>query len=334
MKQGETIAVVIEAANGKPDATGLELIAAARSIADACGSTVTALVLGAERSQAIDDLIGRGADKVYFAPSPALREYDPDAYLSVVIKATEEQPMSVILMGHTNVGADLAPRLAFRVGGAIATGCESFSVDGDRFLATRPCFGSKAREVLWLKGLPAVATVRAKVFDPLDTDESRRGEVAELAVEPDRGRVRVIKREKEANEGLQLESAGIVVAGGRGLGGPDGFKVLQGLADELGAAVGASRVPCDLGWCPHSWQVGLTGKTVSPDLYVAVGISGASQHIAGCGRSKAIVAINTDADAPIFADARFGVVGEYKDIVPALVEELRRSKAQARAAAG
>jgi electron transfer flavoprotein alpha subunit len=135
-------------------------------------------------------------------------------------------------------------------------------------------------------------------------------------------RTRVIERRQENNEGVRLEDAKVVVAGGRGLEGAEGFRVLQTLADALGAAVGASRVPCDLGWCPRSWQIGLTGKTVTPDLYIAVGISGAGHHLAGCGNAKAIVAVNTDAGAAIFKEARYGIVGDYREVVPALVEAL------------
>jgi electron transfer flavoprotein alpha subunit len=336
---GFTIGVLIETSEGQPLASGQELIAAARAIADTGGASVTAVVLGAEKSGALDELIARGADKVLYVSNPVLSDYDPDVYLSVVTEsvvteALKDEPMNLILLSHSNIGADLGPRLAFRLGSAIATGCEAIAYEDGKLLATRPCYGSKAREVLWLQALPAVATMRAKVIEPLDADSSRSGEIVELTVQPPKSRVQVLKREKDVSEGLQLESAAVVVAGGRGLGGPDGFTVLQGLADELGGAIGASRVPCDLGWCPHSWQVGLTGKTVSPELYVAVGISGASQHMAGCGRAKAIVAINTDSDAPIFADARLGLVGEYKEIVPALIEELRKAKASGKSAVG
>ena len=190
---------------------------------------------------------------------------------------------------------------------------------------TRPCYGGIAREVDRYAISPLIATVRAGVFEPAPHLQGRKGEI--ITVEPGEAappRTRLLERKLDAADGVRLEDARVIVAGGRGLEGPDGFRVLESLARELDAVVGASRVPCDLGWCPHSWQIGLTGKTVTPELYIAVGISGAGHHMAGCGNAKTIVAINTDAEAAIFQDARFGVVGDYREVVPALAAELRK----------
>ncbi len=181
--------------------------------------------------------------------------------------------------------------------------------------------GGNVRETLRLKTSIAVATVRAGIYDALPADAQRRGEVIVLDATPP-SRIRVIERKRDSGEGVRLEDAKAIVAGGRGLNGPEGFKVLEPLAEILGGAVGASRVPCDLGWCSHAMQIGLTGKTVTPELYIAVGISGASHHLAGCGNAKTIVAINTDRDAAIFRDAKFGVVGDYAKVVPALTAAL------------
>ena len=185
------------------------------------------------------------------------------------------------------------------------------------------------RETISFTTQPAVATVKAGVGTP-KLDASRKGEVVRVSPSAARPRVRVVARERDAAGAARLEDAKIVVAGGRGLEGPEGFRVLEGLAQVLDASVGASRVPCDLGWCPHSWQIGLTGRTVNPDLYFAVGISGAGHHLAGCGNAKTIVAINTDPDAAIFREARFGIVGDYRKIVPALTEAVARMKTEDR----
>jgi electron transfer flavoprotein alpha subunit len=233
---------------------------------------------------------------------------------------------AAILAGHTALGADLAPRLAFRLKVGIATACERVTIGDGTVRATRPCYGNKAREVLALAASPAIVTVRARMYEPLTPDAARRGEVVELAAPSGAApATRVIERRQEdAGTSARLESANVIVAGGRGLGGPEGFAVLEHLASVLGGAVGASRVACDLGWCPPSWQIGLTGKTVTPDLYIAVGISGASHHMAGCGNSKTILAINSDPEAAIFREARFGVVGDYREIVPALAEAIAK----------
>jgi electron transfer flavoprotein alpha subunit len=239
--------------------------------------------------------------------------------------ANELHPM-VVLAGHTPAGADLAPRLAFRLKSGIATGCVALAADNERIVCTRPCYGGNAHETLSFPAGAAVVTVRSGIGTP-QLDRSRHGDVVKRPTPQPASRVRVVGRERETAAGTRLEDAKIVVAGGRGLEGPEGFGVLEALAGVLGAAVGSSRVPCDLGWVPHSKQIGLTGKTVTPDLYFAVGISGAGHHMAGCGNARAIVAINTDPDAAIFREARFGVVGDYRKVVPALataIAELKR----------
>ncbi len=178
--------------------------------------------------------------------------------------------------------------------------------------------------------MPAVATVRGGCYDAMPADAARRGDIVALAGDIPASRIRVIERRRGSGERARLEDARVIVAGGRGLNGPEGFRVLEELADALGGVVGASRVPCDLGWCSHSMQIGLTGKTVTPDLYIAVGISGASHHLAGCGNAKTIVAVNTDPTAAIFREARYGIIGDFQKVVPALATEVRKLRAAQR----
>ena len=232
-------------------------------------------------------------------------------------------PRSVIGT-KTLVSRDVLPRLAFRLGTALAQDCTALAVDDqERLLATRPTYGGNARATIACLGSPAVATVRAKTTDPLEPDAARTGQVIPVEVALDGVlKTRPIERVEQASEGLRLEDAKVIVSGGRGLGGPEPFKQLDVLATLLGGAVGASRAACDAGWVPSSYQVGLTGKTVTPDLYIAVGISGASQHMAGCSNAKTIVAINKDPGANIFKEARFGVTGDWEKVLPAFVEQL------------
>jgi electron transfer flavoprotein alpha subunit len=270
-----------------------------------------------------------GADKVIVVDDPVLKDYQGDAYVPIGERICKEVDPSVVLFGQTMMGRDMAPRLAARLGTAVAMDCVELSMEGDKLHASRPCYGGNARARYSINGTPQIATLRAKVYDPPQPDASRQAEVVKQAADlsADAVRTRVIDRRKEEVEGVRLEDAPVVVSGGRGVGGPEGFQALEELAQLLGGAVGASRAVCDLGWYPVPTQIGLTGKVVTPDLYIAVGISGASQHMAGISQVKNIVAINKDPEASIFKASRFGIVGDWKEVVPALTEKVKELKA-------
>ena len=321
-----SVLVVVETMQGKTTGPACELLGLARRLADQSGGTVAAVLLGSGGDGVAQELIARGADKVFVAEHALLGEYYADAWVPALAGICREAACDAILISHNAVGADLAPRLAFRLGTAVATGCVEVALSNGGFVFTRPCYGGNAREVIAFKTVPAIATVRPGCYDMLATDASRRGTVEKVQPEFDAAaiRTRIIARKREAAEGMRLEDAKVIVAGGRGLNGAGGFRALEDLARALGGAVGASRVPCDLGWCPRSWQIGLTGRTVTPELYIAVGISGAGHHMAGCGNSKAIVAVNTDPEAAIFKDARYGIVGDYQKFIPAFISEVQK----------
>jgi electron transfer flavoprotein alpha subunit len=326
----ETILVVAEAREGKLAPIVFELLSLAKDLAESRGQSVCAVVLGRDLPSAAKELIAGGADQVYVADDGAFIEYQADTWIPILLEVVRRTSAGLILCSHANIGADLAPRLSFRLGGTVATNCEAVNVDNDELLITRPCYGGKARVVLRLKVLPAIVTVRAKSQAAREPDRSRIGTITEIAASINAAstRTRITGRREYSVSGPQLETAKIVIGGGRGLGGPEGFRLIEALAESLGGVVGASRVACDLGWCPPSMQIGLTGKTIAPDLYVAIGISGASQHMAGCAGAKMIVAINADPEATIFDEAGFGVVGDYKELLPKFIEEVQRQKAK------
>ncbi len=328
MANKRNVLVVAERSGSDLSPSVYEMLTLAQLLVAARSGEIAVVLLGDCTPDLANGLSARGASCVLYAPAPDLDELPAEARLPALVEACARISPNVVLLAHDLIGAELAPRLAFRVGGAAATGCiEVDYSDRGSLLCTRPCHGGLAREVIEYGCAPVVATLRAGVYAPAAADAQREARVHALpALTLASSQLRVVERESEPNEGIRLEDARVIVAGGRGLEGPGGFDVLRDLAAELGAAVGASRVPCDLGWCPHSWQIGLTGKTVTPELYFAVGISGAGHHMAGCGNAKTIVAINTDPDAAIFQDARFGIVGDYREIVPALVAEIRRLK--------
>ena len=231
----------------------------------------------------------------------------------------------VVITGQTDTGKDLAPKLAFRLQASLTMDIVAASANGGKLSVTKPVYGGNAQANYETEADLHVITVRPKAFDALEPDSSRSGSIDPLDVSIDEAelKVRVLDIKKEASAGIRLEDAPVVVSGGRGLGGPEPFEQLQELADLLGGAVGASRAVCDAGWMPHAMQVGLTGKTVTPDLYITIAISGASQHMAGCSGSKNIVSINKDKDCNIFKESRYGVVGSWEEVMPAFIETVR-----------
>jgi electron transfer flavoprotein alpha subunit len=314
-----SVLIAIELTGEKPSNASLELMALARTLAN--GNPVVALSLGADVGLT-ETLIARGADKVVLGARETFTDINSDVWATCATDAARKHGATLVLAPHTPFGADIAPRLAFRLNAACATGCVSIDRQDGALLCTRAAHGGNVREVLRMKARVTVATLRAGVYDALPADTTRKGEGI-ILTEPPPSRIRVLERKRDAAEGVRLEDAKVIVAGGRGLGGAEGFKVLEPLAHALGGVVGASRVPCDLNWCSHAMQIGLTGKTVTPELYIAVGISGASHHLAGCGNAKTIIAINTDKDAAIFREARFGVTGDFAKVVPALTAAIR-----------
>ena len=301
---------------GGPAAVTAELLGAASRLNEAlAGDGVACALIGDDLDALAQAAIAAGAAMVYTAQDAALAQYQTDTYVPVAAAIVEQAAPSVILLGQTSMGRDLAPRLATRLGSAVAMDALELAADGDRVKVTRSCYGGGARQVV---------TVRAKSQDPLPEDASRSGSVVAVDAAVGEARARVVGKETADTSGVRLEDASVVVSGGRGLGAAEAFADLERIAADLGAAVGASRAACDLGWYPPSQQVGLTGTVVSPELYVAIAISGASQHMAGCGGSKNIIAINKDPDANIFRYCRFGIVDDYKKVLPQLEAELKR----------
>ncbi len=308
---------------GEVDSAGLtaptrELLGAASRLAPQLGGGVALALIGEGLGDVAASAGPAGADTIYTADDASLAQYQTDSYLPVVQSIVETDSPAVVFIAQSSMGRDLAPRLATRLGTAAAMDALALEVDGDRVKATRSCYGGNARQVVTVQTNPQIVTVRPKSQEALEPDSSRSSSVQAVAVPGAEVRARVTGKEQAESEGVRLEDAEIVVSGGRGLGGPEAFSDLERLAGVLRAAVGSSRAACDLGWYPPSQQVGLTGTVVSPTLYLAIAISGASQHMAGCGGSKNIVAINKDPDAAIFAFSRFGIVDDYKKVLPAI----------------
>ena len=313
-----SILVIGETDDAGLTAPTLELLGAASRLSGDLGGGVALALIGSGLGDAAAAAGPSGADTVYTADSDSLATYQTDSYLPIAQGIVEQDSPSVVLMSQSSMGRDLAPRLATRLGSAAIMDSLGLEVDGDRVKATRSCYGGNARQVVTVQTDPQVITVRPKSQDPLEADASRSADVIAVDIAEPTLRARTTGKEQAESDGIRLEDAEIVVSGGRGLGGPEAFADLERLAGVLTAAVGSSRAACDLGWYPPSQQVGLTGTVVSPTLYVAIAISGASQHMAGCGGSKNIIAINKDPDAPIFGFSRFGIVDDYKKVLPAL----------------
>ncbi len=327
MSDNKGVLVYGEVVEGKLSGMAAELLGCGRKLADDLGQELSAVLVGSEVSGLAQEAVAAGADKVYVVEDSLLEDYQTDTYVSVMEKVAGQAMPQVIILGQTSVGRDLAPRLAFRLGTAATMDCVALSIDPDskRLQQTKPVYGGNAQAIYTTDTDPQIVTVRAKVMEPLAPDAGRKGEVINVEAGLDAAAIKttVLEKVKEEVEGIKLEDAVVVISGGRGIGGAEGFAQLQELARLFKGAVGASRPACDNEWIPDTQQVGLTGKIVTPDLYIAVGISGASQHLAGCSSSKTMIAINKDPEANIFREAQYGVVGDWKKVFPAFAEKVK-----------
>ena len=327
MSEYNGVMVFGEAKEGKLVAITAELLGCGRQLASSLGQELFCLLVGGDVAGLAQEAITFGADRVYVISDPLLEEYQADSYLFVIEKVVRQVSPQVLLLGQTTIGRDLAPRLAFRLKTALTTDCVELAIgpDSKSLLQTKPVYGGNAQAIFATESCPQMATVRAKAMSPLERDDSRLGEVitVEAGLDPSSIRTKLLERVAEKAEGIRLEDAEVVVSGGRGIGSVEGFRQLEELAQILKGAVGASRPPCDNGWVPTGYQVGLTGKIIAPGLYFAIGVSGASQHMTGCLGAKTIVAINKDPEANIFREARYGVVGDWKNILPAFTAKVK-----------
>jgi electron transfer flavoprotein alpha subunit len=327
MAENKGVLVLCETKEGKLASISAELLGGGSKLAKDLGQELSAVLVGSGVAGLAQEAIAYGADKVYVVDDPLLKDYQTDSYVPVMEKVARQAMPQVLIMGQTSIGRDLAPRLAFRLNTAAALGCLEVAIDpqSKKLLQTKPVYGGNAQAVFTSESFPQIATVRPKAMAPLAPDQSRKGEVIKIdaGLDPSAIRTKVLEKVPEEVEGIKLEDAEVVVSGGRGIGSAEGFTQLEELAKVLKGAVGATRPPCDNGWVPTGAQVGLTGKIVTPELYIAVALSGSSQHMSGCSSSKTIVAINKDPEANIFREARFGVVGDWKKIVPAFTEKLK-----------
>ena len=332
MSENNGVLIYGEVNGEKLSALTTELLGCGRKLADDLGQELVTVLAGSELSNPIREAIAFGADKVYLVDDPLLKAYQTDFYLSVMEKVAQQATPQIILLGQTSIGRDLAPVLAFRLKTAAILDCVALNIDPDskRLHQTKPVYGGNIQAIFITESDPQIATVRAKVTIPLAPDTSRRGEVINIKanLDPSAIRSKVLEQTKDEVSGTKLEEATVVISGGRGIGSPEGFKQLAKLAELLKGAVGATRPACDNGWALGSAQVGLTGKIVSPDFYLAVGISGASQHLTGCSGAKTIVAINTDPEANIFKQAHYGIVGDWKKVLPAFTEKIKELLAE------
>lgn len=305
-----------------------EAIAAAKTVAE--GGEVIGVVFGDSVAEIGKEMIHYGADKVIVVENEQLKQYSSDGYTQALMAVVDQESPEGIIFGHTSLGKDLAPRIAGKIGSGLISDAISVEEAGGNIVFTRPIYSGKAFEKKIVTDGLIFATIRPNNIDPLEHDPSRSGEVSSLSVDIKDLRTVIKEVLRKATEGVDLSEAKVIVAGGRGVKSSDGFEPLKELADVLGGAVGASRGACDADYCDYSLQIGQTGKVVTPDLYIACGISGAIQHLAGMSNSKVIVAINKDPEANIFKVADYGIVGDLFEVVPLLTEEFKNLLVQSK----
>lgn len=320
---GKKVIVLGEIRDGALRNVTFEAIAAGKTISG--GGDVIGVLMGKGAADAASELIQYGADKVFTADSPGLSQYTADGYAAVLGDLIENEKPDAVIFGHTSMGKDLSPKLAARFETGLISDSTDVSVTGDNIVFTRPIYSGKAFEQVISTDPFILATIRPNNIQALEKEANRTGDIEELAAPPADLRTVIEEVVKKTADGVDLSEAKIIVAGGRGVKSKDGFEPLKELAEVLGAAVGASRGACDADYCDYSLQIGQTGKVVTPDLYIACGISGAIQHLAGMSNSKVIVAINKDPEAEIFKIADYGIVGDLFEVVPLLTQEFKNA---------
>ena len=317
--------------DGSAKNVGIELLTPGKMMAEKQGGSLVAVIIGHNVDEAVKAASTHGVDKVLVVDGPEYEHYTTDAYTIALCKLVEKYGPTSMMIGATNNGRDLGPRVSCRLHGGLTADCTALDIDEEtgNVAWTRPAFGGNLMATIMCpNNRPQIGTVRPGVFKKCEETEAKAEVIREdIHVEEKDIRTRVLEIIKDmGNENIDLEGAEIIVSGGRGVGSPEGFEPIRKLAQVLGGTVGASRAAVDAGWISHAHQVGQTGKTVGPKLYIACGISGAIQHLAGMSGSDVIVAINKDPDAPIFDVADYGVVGDLFEVLPVLTEEIRKAR--------
>jgi electron transfer flavoprotein alpha subunit len=327
MSDNKGVMVYCEVSDGRLTPLTFELLGVGGRLARDLGQDLIAILIGHKVSGIALEVIDYGADKVFVVDDPILKDYLTDSYLIVMDRVINQNKPSILLFGQTQIGRDLAPRLAFRLDTSATLDCVALSIDSQtgRLLQTKPVYGGNALSLQYCLNDPQIATVRMKVMPRAEKNAGRSGEVINIPadIDPASIRTRILERKIEPATGVNLQEAKIIVSGGRGIGSGKGFKQLEELATVLKGAVGASRPPCDNKWVPDNLQIGLTGKIVNPDVYIAVALSGSSQHLSGCSGSKVIVAINQDPEANIFKAAHYGIIADWKKALPAFTSRIK-----------
>lgn len=317
-----------EIIDGEITTSTKEIINLGRRLGNKLTQKVNGLLIGKGIEEKASELIKLGADNVYIVDGPSSYDSSPDLYIAIIAEVYRRLEPYIILLSHTEMGRDIAPRLGVRLNGVVTLDCTDLYIQEEtkRLIHIKPVYGGNAI-AHWVSELevPQIVTIRPRSVMPAIPDPSREDNISTLNISIDKSviKTKLIETVKEEIRGIKIEEAKVIVGGGGGIGGVEGFKLLEELAKVLRGAVGVSRVPCDEGWMPLSMEIGQTGHIVTPDLYIAIGISGAPQHMVGCAGSKYIVAINRDPDAQIFREVNYGLVGDYREILPTFIEKCR-----------
>ncbi len=328
LKDYKGIWVFIEQKRGRVQSVAYELLGKAQELARKLSCQTSGVLIGNNLDDQLDELIFRGADNIYLVQAPEIADFQDEPYTNILVKLIEKYKPEILLCGATAIGRSLISRVAIKVNAGLTADCTGLDIDPQKkiLLQTRPAFGGNIMAtIISPNHRPQMATVRHKVMQPMQPDKHRKGKIIRESFNSSLyvSRTKLLDIVDEIDNLVNLAEADIIVSGGRGMGGPENFKLLEELAHVLGAAVGASRAAVDAGWVSYSHQVGQTGRTVAPKLYIACGISGQIQHLVGMQSSRIIVAINKDPDAPIFKVATYGVVGDLFQIIPALTKKFK-----------